>query len=149
RSSGWSNTRDTAFAVLALCSYARDRGQNKSHDEVEVITDGKSVGRIKITPETMLDNRLSLTVSAEYLRAGENTFELRRLKGEGAIYTLALNSAWSENETALAAGHLVHADRAFQRNRPIATVAGALRIESTPLEIDQAVEAGETLTAVV
>lgn len=149
RSSGWSNTRDTAFAVLALCSYARDRGQNKSHDEIEVLADGKSVGRIKITPETMLDNRLSLTVSAEHLRAGKNTLELRRLKGEGAIYTLALNSAWSENETASAAGHLIHADRAFQRNRPVATVAGALRIETTPLKIDQAVEAGETLTAVV
>lgn len=149
RSAGWSNTRDTAFAVIALSAYVKARQQFAPNDEIEVVVNGRSAGRVQLTPAAVLAGPVALKLPAEVLRPGENQIELRRHHGKTTLYVLALTSAWAEYATTQPSSHLIEATRQFERHPQVATLAGTLRIETKPFGPDDHAAAGETVTAVV
>lgn len=149
RSAGWTNTRDTAFAVIALSAYVKARQQFAPDDDIGVVANGRSAGHIQLTPAAVLAGRISVQLAAEVLRPGKNQIELRRHHGKTTLYVLALTSAWAEYATTQPAGHLIEATRQFERHPQVATLAGTLRIETKPFGPDDHAAAGETVTAIV
>ena len=54
RSGNWSNTRDTAFAALALSRYLALSKEREPDAEVDVIANGKPLRRVKLDRDTVL-----------------------------------------------------------------------------------------------
>lgn len=149
RSSGWTNTRDTAFAVLALSAYAAVDHQSTPSEEVEIHANGRFVGAMKATPDSVFASTLTMPLPAQSLQPGKNRLELRRLSGHTTLYALALTSAWAENVTVKPAGHLVEAARQFERQQATPTLAGTLRLVPSLLTPGASATAGEKITAIV
>ena len=148
RASGrWSNSRDTAFALLALTRHVELRGLAKSSAEIDVAVNGKSIGRASLSLEAALKGRITLEIPASALRGGDNTIELKRTKGDAPVYALAAASAWSDYNTTRAASHVVGLGREFLRQKSQPTLAGTVRFVPEPLA-GNAAATGEQITAV-
>lgn len=149
RSARWTNSRDTAFAVLALARNPTALDAASDEAEVEVVVNGKPAGRVRSNRETLITNRLDLTLPAELLQAGDNQVSLRLIKEEGPLYALALASAWAENASAKPAGHLMSVGREFERRIAQPTLAGTVKLTSQSLRAGEAARAGEEVVALV
>jgi uncharacterized protein YfaS (alpha-2-macroglobulin family) len=149
RSAHWASTRDTAFAVLALARYVVIRGEDQPDAEIELLVNGQSLRRVKLTRESLLEGPLMLQLDAATLRPGINPIELRRMAGKTPVYAVALASSWAPSDTVKPAGHLIEVARDLVRQKAQPTLAGTLRIVPEPLPADGAATAGEQVTAMV
>jgi uncharacterized protein YfaS (alpha-2-macroglobulin family) len=148
RSSHWSSTRDTAFAVLALNHYLKLRGDLDAAGEIELLANGQSVSRLKFSRSTLLDTGAAISIPAALLRDGTNKFQLRRLAGANPLHVTAIASSWARGDDVKPAGHLIEVGRLFERHKAEPTLIGTLRI--TPEALDARggmVQAGEEVTA--
>src|SRR5207249_5303680 len=85
RGAQWSNTRDTAIALLALTSYLKSSGELSSGMEYALHVNGKEIARRRITTEDVLAAPSRFFVDADLLREA-NEIRLERLSGEGPLY---------------------------------------------------------------
>ncbi|HEY5552387.1 MAG TPA: alpha-2-macroglobulin family protein, partial [Opitutaceae bacterium] len=149
RSARWSNTRDTALAVLALSELVARSGTLQADATIEVSARGIPAKRLTLDRDALLGDALGFDVPSSALRAGVNEFRVRLVSGNGPVYALGLASAWSRNEGAFAAGHLVGAAREFERRVPQQTVAGTVRFTSESIARDGSARQGEEVYVVV
>jgi hypothetical protein len=147
QSANWNNSRDTAFAVLALVQYATQTGEARPGGEVELLVNGISLGRTHFNQESLLSGPTQLTVQTSLLKAGENRFELRRLKGDGPVYALALSSAWARGDGIRAQGHLLSLERNYTLERAEASASQSPKTINTELKGDGKARTGERLWA--
>ncbi len=147
RSSHWSSTRDTAFAILALDSYLKAHGQLDATGEIELLANNQPVQRMAFSRATLLTNPSSIEIPATALRARANTFTLRRLSGANPVLATAFSSSWARGDDVKPLSHLVEVARRFERQKSEPTLVGTLRLTSTPLEVTGAAGAGEEVTA--
>ena len=147
RSAGWQNTRETAFAVLALTQVLVARGETAPNADVELRVNGRSVQRISLTRQTLRDGAVSLVLDPANLRPGKNNLELRRVSGKSSVYATALASSWAKGDTVKPASHLVGVSRDFTRLKPQPTLAGTLRIARQPLPPGGTAATGEQVNA--
>src|SRR6185436_5046155 len=78
RGSQWSNTRDTAIVVLAMNDYLRVSGELSPEMEYELLVNGKSVAKRKITTEDALSAPSVYQVERSSLRDGPNEVRIVR-----------------------------------------------------------------------
>ncbi|HUG10634.1 MAG TPA: MG2 domain-containing protein, partial [Opitutaceae bacterium] len=149
RSARWSNTRDTALAVLALSKVVANGPSLDSSASIEIASNKSAPSRLAITREALLADELSVTLPAKALKPGENSIRIRLLSGEGPVYALALASSWAQNESAEPSGHLVEAGRGFDRRVPVPMVSGTMRFTSESIASGGTVNAGEEVIAVI
>ncbi len=147
RSSHWASTRDTAFTVLALNRYVQQRNELKGESEIEVLVNGATVQRVKLTRESLLEGPLALSLPAAMLRAGGNTVELRRTGGRGPVYAVVLGSAWARSDDVNPVANLIGVARSFVRNAAQPTLVGTLRIVPEPLPSGGSAMVGEEVSA--
>jgi uncharacterized protein YfaS (alpha-2-macroglobulin family) len=145
-SGGWSNTRDTAFAVLALSRFLAVSREAEPDAAVEVVANGKTVKRVTLDRAALLEGPV-VSLEVSLLKAGKNKVELRRVGGRSPVYGLALVSAWATGDAVKPAGHLLEAARAFDRQKARATLAGTLYFTPEPQPVNGIAAAGEQVVA--
>jgi uncharacterized protein YfaS (alpha-2-macroglobulin family) len=86
RGEGWSSTRDTAFAVMALTRYADLTGELRPDNEVVIHINGREVGRKRFTSSDLLN--ADYVVSLPTLAPGPVRLQATS-KGRGRAYLVA------------------------------------------------------------
>ena len=115
RGGQWTNTRDTSFAVLALCDYLRATGELAPQVEYEVLVNGTRVGRQKVTNALAAPSRFA--VDRKLLKDGNNEIRLRRLdRGDGPLYFSAQAAFVSLEEPVTPAGNEIFVRRAYYKS---------------------------------
>jgi hypothetical protein len=145
-SGGWSNTRDTTFAVLALSRFLSVSREAEPDAVVEIVANGKTVRRVTLDRAALLEGPV-VSLEALMLKAGKNAVELKRVGGKSPVYGLALVSAWATGEAVKPAGHLLEAGRTFDRQKARATLAGTLHFTPEAQPVSGSATAGEQVVA--
>src|SRR5207249_4623454 len=89
RGAQWSNTRDTAIAVLALDDYLEASGEVAREVGYELAVNGSVVARRRLAPSEMLSAPAEIAIPAESVKDGPNEIRLRRTLGDGPLYLSA------------------------------------------------------------
>ena len=147
RSAHWSSTRDTTFAILALNEYIQQTKELATDREMEVLVNGTTLRKFKVTRASLLEGSMNLTVPLTALRPGDNRFELRRVGGAGPVYVVALGSAWALSEGVRPAASLIGVARGFEQNQTQPTLFGTLHVAPRPLPSGGRVIVGEQVSA--
>lgn len=116
----WDSTRDTAEAIHALAEWFQASGEDQPDLEVEVLLDGKSLDRQRITREDWLTFDGTLVLDAKQLTTGKHTLEVRK-SGRGPLYVNAYLEVFTLEDQLRAAGLEVKSRRLFHRLIPLQT----------------------------
>jgi uncharacterized protein YfaS (alpha-2-macroglobulin family) len=149
RGAQWSNTRDTAIAVLALNDYLRRSGELEPAFEYELLVNGRSIAREKVTAAEALRAPSRYEIDTKHVRDGVNTIEIVRRNGEGPIYFAAEASFFSHEEPVTPAGNEIFVRRDYYRLVPRETLLKGHVYDRMRLEDGDYVTSGERIEVVV
>jgi len=141
RGAQWTNTRDTAIAVLALNDYLKASGELKSDAAYEVSVNGTVIGSVTGTKK--------LTVDPKLLRETLQEIRIRRTSGSGALYFAAEARFVSLEEPVKAAGNELFVRREYFRLAPRPTLLKGVQYDRVPLRDGDAIRSGERVEVVV
>ncbi|MGJ8655301.1 MAG: alpha-2-macroglobulin family protein [Akkermansiaceae bacterium] len=152
----WNSTRDTAYAIEAIAAYMEASGEADPNAEVEVLVDGKSYKKVKISKENLFSFDNKMTLAGDVLTSGKHTVEIRR-KGNGPLYTNAYLTVFTKEDFIEKAGLEVKVERRFYKLVPkkatdkVAGNHGQVveqkvdKYDRVPLKVGDAVQSGDTI----
>lgn len=109
----WSNTRDTALAILSLVRYARHAGELDPDYTVEVACAGQT-RTFKVDRSNMFtfDNRFILRGAA--VPTGVSPLEVT-VRGKGRVYLTSSFTCFTKEDKITAAGHELFVNRSYHK----------------------------------
>jgi uncharacterized protein YfaS (alpha-2-macroglobulin family) len=137
----WSNTRDTAIAVLALTDYLKVTKELESDATYEVSVNGRSAGSGKGSKKFSIDPSL--------LAGGTQEIRIRRTSGSGALYFAAEARFVSLEEPVKAVGNELFVQREYYRLAPKPTLLKGVQYDKVPLRDGDSVVSGERVEVVI
>lgn len=149
RGAQWSNTRDTAYVLLALSDYLRVSREAASDLTYEVVVNGRKVATQRVTPGAELAAPSRFEVPVDVLRDGTNDIRIVRTQGEGPLYVSAFATFFSLEEPVTAAGHELFVTRQYFKMVPRPTLLKGVVYERQPLQDGDAVRSGERIEVVL
>jgi len=149
RAAQWSNTRDTAIAVLALNAFLEQSGELDRDVEYEVLVNGKSVAQRKLTAAEMLRAPSQSRIAPEDVRDGKNPIEVRILAGQGPLYVSARAEFFSLEEPVPARGSEIFVARQYFKLVARPTLLKGYVYERVPLLDGETVTSGERVEVVL
>jgi hypothetical protein len=150
RGAQWTNTRDTSFAVLALCDYLRATGELAPELEYEVLVNGTRVGRQKVTAKDALGAPSRFAVDRKLLKDGKNEVRIRRLdRGDGPLYFSTQATFVSLEEPVTPAGNEIFARREYYKSEGRPTLLKGTVYEQLPLLDRGTVTSGDRVDVVI
>ena len=149
RSAAWHNTRETAVAILALNDLLRIRGSHIKDLEYELIVNGHTVSRQKLTQGDLLAAQTRFIIDPQHVREGQNEVRVRRLSGEGDLYVTAEASFFTLQRPVVARGEDITVEREYFRLTGRPTLLHGVVFERTPLCDGQALVSGDRVEVVV
>jgi len=150
RGAQWTNTRDTSFAVLALCDYLRATGELAPELEYEVLVNGTRVGRQKITAKEALGAPSRFAVDRKLLKDGKNEIRIRRLdRGDGPLYFSTQATFVSLEEPVTPAGNEIFTRRAYYKSEGRPTLLKGFVYDQSPLLDKGTVTSGDRVDVVI
>jgi uncharacterized protein YfaS (alpha-2-macroglobulin family) len=148
RGAQWSNTKDTAIAVLALTRYLQTSKELSGDLEFALTVNGKEVARQKIGKEQLLSAPSQFVIDPALLQES-NKLELKKLRGEGPLYFSAQARFFSLEEPITPAGNELFVRRSYYKKVGRKTLLKGTVYDSVPLEDGGKVETGERIEVVV
>ncbi|MFH1807449.1 MAG: alpha-2-macroglobulin family protein [Pseudomonadota bacterium] len=148
RGAQWSNTRDTAIAVLALSDALRASGELGGATEYEVLVNGKSVARQRLSKQQALVAPGLISVDSTLLKDGDNTVVIRKKQGQ-ALYFFARADFFSLEEPIPPAGNELFVRRQYYRWAGRPTLLKGKVVERRPLNDGDSIASGERVEVVV
>lgn len=145
RGGRWSNTRDTAYAVLALCDYLRVSRETATDLIYEVRVNGQPVATRTVTPDNALAPPAPIAVPRDLLRDGSNEVQVVRTKGAGPLYVSAFATYFSLEEPITPAGHELFVKRQYFKIVPRPTLLKGVVYDRLPLNDGDTVRSGERI----
>jgi hypothetical protein len=136
RGARWSNTRDTAFALLAIDRYLASTKQLGTATSFEVAVNGKSVALVE--DATALDGVMNFEVDQELIKGGANRITVRRTSGDSPLYVAAEAVFFSLEEPIPARGNGIFLKRQYALYQPRLTLLDGYRFDRTPWKKDSA-----------
>jgi uncharacterized protein YfaS (alpha-2-macroglobulin family) len=149
RGAQWSNTRDTAIAILALDDWLAKSGEVARDVEYELTVNGKVAGRKRITAAEMLTAPAEFAIAASDVKDGKNEIRLRKISGEGPLYLAARASFFSLEEPVPARGSQIFVKRQYYKLVGRPTLLKGQVYERVPLEDGGTVASGERVEVVL
>jgi len=149
RGAQWSNTRDTAYVLLALADYLRVSKETSAHLTYEVVVNGTKVATQAVTPETALGAPSRLVIDRALLRDGTNDIQIVRTTGEGPLYISAFATFYSLEEPITPAGHELFVKRQYFKIVPRPTLLKGVVYDKLPLNDGDAVRSGERIEVMI
>jgi alpha-2-macroglobulin len=141
RGAQWTNTRDTAIAVLALNDYLKVTGELRGDVTWEVAVNGQVLGTGSAERKFAVD--------AALLRDTTQEIRIRRTAGTGAVYFAAEARFVSLEEPVKAAGNELFVRRDYYRLAPKPTLLKGVVYDKVPLRDGESVKSGERVEVVV
>jgi uncharacterized protein YfaS (alpha-2-macroglobulin family) len=148
RGAQWSNTRDTAIAVLALTDFLRASGELESDLDFELLVNGRSIAKKKVTGAGIFNAPSRFAVPADLVRDGENEIRIRR-QGRGAVYFAVEATFFSLEEPIPAAGNELFVRRDYFKLVGRPTLLKGLVYDQQPLRDGETVQSGERIETVL
>ncbi len=133
RGAQWSNTRDTAITVLALNDYLRASGELEPQFEYELLVNGKSIAKKKVTAAEALTAPSRYTIDPGQVKNGANEITIVRRNGQGSIYFAAEATYFSLEEPVPPAGNEIFVRRDYYKLVPRETLLKGYVYVRTPL----------------
>lgn len=149
RGAQWSNTRDTAIAILALNDWLGKSGEIARDVQYELVVNGKSVARRTVTAGEMLSAPAEFTIAAGDVVDGANEIRVRKITGDGPLYLAARASFFSLEEPIPARGNQIYVKRQFYKRVGRPTLLKGQIYERMPLEDGGSVASGERVEVVL
>ena len=149
RGAQWSNTRDTAIAVLAITDYLRQSGELTAGLDYELKVNGTAVAGRKLTADEVFNAPSQIDINRQLLRDGMNEIRLLRKGGQAPLYFAAQAQYFSLEEPIPAVGNEIYVRRQYYRltNRP--TLLKGFLSGREPLDNLAALESGERVEVVL
>jgi uncharacterized protein YfaS (alpha-2-macroglobulin family) len=113
RGAQWSNTRDTAFAVLALNEYLRSSGELGNEIEFDLEFNGRKVAAQRISAGEALSAPSRFTIAPDWVRDGVNEMRIVRRAGDGPLYFSVEANYFSTEEPVTPAGNEIFVRRQY------------------------------------
>ena len=149
RGAQWSNTRDTAIAILALDDWLGKSGEVARDVTYELTVNGKVVGKRTIAASEMLTAPAEFAISAADVKDGKNEIRLRKIAGEGPLYVAARANFFSLEEPVPARGSQIFVKRQYYKLVGRPTLLKGQIYERVPLEDGGTVASGERVEVVL
>ena len=150
RGAQWTNTRDTTFAILALSDYLRASGELAPETEYEILVNGKSVAKQKLTAAEALNAPSRFAVDRKLLKDGANEIRIRRTgKDDGPLYFSVGATFVSLEEPVTPAGNEIFVRRAYYQLAGRPTLLKGYIYDQLPLLDNGAVTSGDRVDVVV
>ncbi|HYE65396.1 MAG TPA: alpha-2-macroglobulin family protein, partial [Pyrinomonadaceae bacterium] len=149
RGAQWSNTRDTAITVLTLNEYLRSSGELQPDLEYELLVNGNSIVRKKLTGEDALSAPSQFRINRADIKDGTNEILIRRRGGHSPIYFSAQAQFFSLEEPITAAGNEIFVRRQYYQLVGRPTLLKGYVYERRPIEDGETIMSGERIEAVI
>jgi len=149
RGAQWSNTRDTAIALLALTDYLRNSDEIRGRHGFTVKVNGKTVDQVTLEGADLIAAPSRFSIDPSWLRAGKNQIEVRRTTGKGPLYVTAQANFFSLEEPIAPAGHQLFVRRQYNRIAARETLLNGPRDEKTPLADGGELQSGDRVEVVL
>lgn len=148
RGAQWSNTRDTAIAVLALNDFLEASGEAAQDVEYTVSINGKELAAKKVAKAEILSAPSVFPVDEKLLEDGKNEIEIVKKSG-GTLYFFASATFFSLEEPIKAAGNQIFARRKYFKWAGRPTLLKGQVYERQPLADGDTVKSGDRVEVVV
>jgi alpha-2-macroglobulin len=149
RGAQWSNTRDTAIAVLALNNYLRESGELKPEIEYELLVNGHSIVTRKIAPANALSEPSQFTIDRKIIKDGPNEVHIVRRSGNSPIYFAVQAQFFSLEKPVSAAGNEIFVRRQYYRMASRPTLLKGFVYNRQPLNDGETLKSGERVETVI
>jgi uncharacterized protein YfaS (alpha-2-macroglobulin family) len=149
RGANWSNTRDTAIAVLALNSYLEVSGELDAVAEYELIANGQSISRVSVTEENILTAPSVYSIDNAFVNDGLNEFVINRTGGDGALYFSVHAEFFSLEEPVTPVGNEIFAERFYYRLKAVPTLLKGFVEEKVVLSDGDSLASGDRVEVVI
>jgi uncharacterized protein YfaS (alpha-2-macroglobulin family)/tetratricopeptide (TPR) repeat protein len=148
RGAQWSNTRNTAIVVLALNDYLRVSGELKPELEYEVLVNGKSIARRKVSGADVFSAPSRFTVDTADLTDQPEVRIVRR-SGNAPIYFAVEARFFSLEEPITPAGNELFVKREYFKLVGRPTLLKGYVYDREPLRDGETVKSGERVETVL
>ncbi|HEY0158106.1 MAG TPA: alpha-2-macroglobulin family protein [Thermoanaerobaculia bacterium] len=149
RGSRWTNTRDTAIALLALNDYLEHSGELKGDVAYEVTVNGRVVATKTVTAADVLRAPSRFAVDRALLTDTRQEVRIRRTGGTGSIYFSAEARFFSLEEPVKPAGNEMFVKREYARLAPRPTLLKGVLYDRVAVKDGDTIKSGERVEVTV
>jgi len=149
RGAQWSNTRDTAITIFALNDYLRVSGELDTDLEYELLVNGQSVARRRVSGDQILRAPSQFVIDDELIADGDNEIRIVRRDGEGPMYFSAQATFFSLEEPVTAAGNEIFVRRQYYKLVGRETLLKGFTYERRPVSEGEALTSGQRVEVVI
>ncbi len=151
RGAQWSNTRDTAIVILALNDYLRTSGELKADTEFEVLVNGSSIAKKRVSAADMFNAPSRFVVDSKLIKDA-NEIRIRQTTRSGqapALYFAVEAKFFSLEEPIAPAGNEIFAKREYFKLVGRPTLLKGFVYDKEPLRDGDSVKSGERIETVL
>ncbi len=149
RGAQWSNTRDTAITIFALNDYLRVSGELDTDLEYELLVNGQSVARQRVSGDQILRAPSQFAIDDELILDGDNEIRIVRHDGDGPIYFSAQATFFSLEEPVTAAGNEIFVRRQYYKLVGRETLLKGYTYERQAVSNGEALTSGQRIEVVI
>lgn len=144
RGARWSNTRDTAIAVLGLLDYIKASQELAPNYSYQVLVNGSVVREGQVNSGNVFTFGRVIDVPVDALRDGKNVVRVV-IKGSGALYASAYAKFFTLEEPITKAGNEVFVERKYSIQSVKETLMKGLAQDWAPLKDGDTVQSGDRI----
>lgn len=149
RGAQWSNTKDTAIAILALTDYLKKSNELTSDLDYELVVNGRSIATTTITAAQAITAPSRFVVDSQLVRGGTNDIRILRRGGTAPIYYSAEVRFFSQEEPVASAGNELFVRRRYYRLVGYPTLLKGYVYRRIPLADGDTISSGERIETVL
>jgi uncharacterized protein YfaS (alpha-2-macroglobulin family) len=148
RGAQWSNTRDTAMVVLTMNDYLRVSGELKPELEYELIVNGKSIAKQKVSGVDVFNAPSRFTIDPKLIKDA-NEIRIVRKQGQTPIYFAVEGKFFSLEEPITPAGNEIFVKREYYKLVGRPTLLKGYVYDKEPLRDGETVKSGERVETLI
>jgi uncharacterized protein YfaS (alpha-2-macroglobulin family) len=148
RGAQWSNTRDTAMVVLTMNDYLRVSGELKPELEYELIVNGKSIAKQKVSGADVFNAPSRFTIDPKLIKDA-NEIRIVRKQGQTPIYFAVEGKFFSHEEPIPPAGNEIFVKREYYKLVGRPTLLKGYVYDKEPLRDGETVKSGERVETLI
>ena len=144
RGARWSNTRDTAIAILGLADYLKASKELAPEYSYQVFVNGTMVRDGEINSSNVFTFDRTVDVPVKVLKDGKNVVKVA-INGKGAMYASAYAKFFTLEEPITKAGNEVFVERTYSVQSVKETLMKGLAQDWKPLKDGDEVQSGDRI----
>ena len=148
RGAQWSNTRDTAIVVLAMNDYLRVSGELKPELEYELIVNGKSIAKKKVSGADVFNAPSRFAIDPKLIKDA-NEIRIVRKNSDTPVYFAVEGKFFSLEEPITPAGNEIFVKREYFKLVGRPTLLKGYVYDKEPLRDGESVKSGERVETLV